>query len=267
MQLRAFLVKAVQILYQGSNPSVLRLFRQLPFHLPGLVPFVKLPEILPHEKELFAGMGHHIRVGQPQICKFLLPLPGHLPQQCGLAVYHLVVGKHQNKFFAVGIDHAEGQLSVMIAPEVRVTADILQIIVHKAHIPLQIKAQAALIQSAGNHGEGRALLRNGKHTRVALFHNGIQVLYHFHGLQIFLSAIHICHPFSVIFSIIQIKHAGHGIHPDSVRMIFFHPEQRVGDQIVGHLRPSVVVDQRSPVGMISLSGILMLIQAGSVKIG
>ena len=50
-------------------------------------------------------------------------------------------------------------------------------------------------------------------------------------------------------------------------MVLFNPEQGVCDQIVGYLRPSVVVDQRPPVRMCSLSGIQMLIQTGSVKSG
>lgn len=93
------------------------------------------------------------------------------------------------------------------------------------------------------------------------------MLDHLHGLQILLAAVHVGHPFPVIFAIVQIQHAGHGVHADAVRVKFLHPEQRISYQIVVHLGPSVIVDQCSPVGMEALTGILMLIQACAVKAG
>ena len=50
-------------------------------------------------------------------------------------------------------------------------------------------------------------------------------------------------------------------------MIFLHPIQSVCNQIIAHLRSAVIINQGSPVRMKSLSGILMLIQTGSVKSG
>ena len=50
-------------------------------------------------------------------------------------------------------------------------------------------------------------------------------------------------------------------------MVLFDPEQGVGDQVIGNLGPSVIVDQGSPVRMGALSGIQMLVQTGAVKSG
>ena len=93
------------------------------------------------------------------------------------------------------------------------------------------------------------------------------MLDHFDSFQILISTVHIRDPFSVLSAVIQIKHAGYRIHTDTVRMIFLHPEQCIGDQIVRYLGTTVIVDQGAPVRMTALSGILMLIKTGAVKCG
>ncbi len=266
-QLRQTAVAMVQVFHQSRNAPVLRHLGQLPLHPPSLVPLVKFPQILPHKEQLLARMHHHKSICQPQIGELLLPVAGHLPQHGGLSVYHLVMGEHKHKFLAVGIDHAESELPVVVAAEIRVKLDILQIIVHKAHIPLQVKAQPVLLQIPCDPGKGRALLGNGQHPGIALLHDRIQVLDQLNGLQIFLAPVDIGHPLPVLLAIVKIEHAGHSVHTDAVHMELLHPEQSVGNEIVGHLRPAVVVDQSPPVRMASLSGIPVLIEACPVKVG
>ena len=50
-------------------------------------------------------------------------------------------------------------------------------------------------------------------------------------------------------------------------MILLRPVKRIGNQEVGHLRTSVVVNQSTPVRMRALAGIPVLINTGSVKAG
>ena len=80
-----------------------------------------------------------------------------------------------------------------------------------------------------------------------------------------MAAVHVGDPLARIFSVIQIQHRRHRVHPDPVGMIFFRPKQGVGNQEVGNLGPSVIIDQGSPVRVAPLSRIQMLIQAGSVE--
>ena len=49
-------------------------------------------------------------------------------------------------------------------------------------------------------------------------------------------------------------------------MVLREPEERVGNQEVRNLRTAVVENQRAPVRMASLAGVLMLIQARSVEV-
>ena len=64
----------------------------------------------------------------------------------------------------------------------------------------------------------------------------------------------------------KVKHRSYRIHADSVRMILLNPIKRIGNQIIGNLRPSVIINQSSPMRMASFPWILMLIKACSVKI-
>ena len=93
------------------------------------------------------------------------------------------------------------------------------------------------------------------------------MLQKFHRFQVLVSAIDIGHPLPILFSVIQIKHGGHRIHPDAVGVILVRPEQSIGNEEVGNLRPSVIIDQRAPMGMRALSGVLMLVDTGTVKTG
>ena len=81
-----------------------------------------------------------------------------------------------------------------------------------------------------------------------------------------MSAIKVCYPFPIIFPIIKIKHRSYRIHADSVRVILLNPIKRIGNQIIGNLRPSVIINQSSPMRMASFPWVLMLIKACSVKI-
>ena len=267
VQLRITPVQPVQVAHQIRNSRVLRHGLQLPLHQPLLVPLLRLTQFLSHEEQLLPRMGHQESVSQAQVRKFYASLSRHLLKKSGLSVHHLVMGKRQDVFLTVLVNHAEGQLPVVVAPEIRVIPDVAQVVVHEAHVPLQVKAQPVLFQAARDPGEGRALLRDGEHPGVALLHHGIEVFDHLYGFQVLISAVHVRHPFPVLFSVVQVEHAGHGVHAYAVRMVLLHPEQGVRDQVVGHLGPSVIVNQCPPVGMEALPGVFVLVEAGSVKIG
>ena len=85
---------------------------------------------------------------------------------------HLVMGERQDKVLAVCVEHAEGQFSVVLVPEIGIALHISQEIVHPAHIPLIIKAQAAFLHISRDLRPGGGFLCN-QDRSVCLFH-GIQ---------------------------------------------------------------------------------------------
>ena len=86
---------------------------------------------------------------------------------------HLIMGEHQHKILAVSIDHAEGQLIVVMGPEIGIIADIGKEIIHKAHIPFQVKTKTVLFHLAGDLRPCSGLLGNHQNPRITLFHHGI----------------------------------------------------------------------------------------------
>ena len=180
-------------------------------------------------------------------------------------MHHLIVGEHQNKVLAVRIQHTESQFPIVMAPEERVIFHISQEIIHPAHVPLIIKSHGAVVHISGNLGPCRRLLRNQNRSRLSLLKHGIQMFQEFHCFQILISAVDIGDPLAIVLAVIQIQHGSHRVHADAIRMILPGPEQRVGNQEVGHLGTSIIVNQSPPVRMHPLPWVLVLIDTGHVK--
>ena len=110
-------------------------------------------------------MPHHKAVGGPEVRKLLLlGIPRHLSRQGTFSVDHLVMGEYQNEFFTVCVEHTEGQLSVVVMAEVRITLHVIQKIIHPAHVPLEVKAQSAVVLVPGDLRPRRRLLSDQDRT-------------------------------------------------------------------------------------------------------
>ena len=79
----------------------------------------------------------------------------------------------QYKVLAVGVDHAEGQLIIVVAAEKRIIAHIAQKIIHPAHVPLIIKAQALILYVACDLRPGRGFLCDQYRAVPAALKHGI----------------------------------------------------------------------------------------------
>ena len=136
-----------------------RILGQIPLQGSVLVPLVYLSEVLPHEEQLLARMSRHKAISGPQVLSlFLQGVPRHLADHGTFSVNHLVMGEHQYKVLAVGVEHGEGQLPVIVLAEIGVAAHIAGKVVHPAHIPLKVESQAAVLGLARHLGPGRGLL-------------------------------------------------------------------------------------------------------------
>ena len=211
-------------------------------------------------------MDHHITKGGPQVRHLLFLIPRHLVQKRAFSMDYLIMRQTQKEFLTVGIDHTESQLIMSSASVDGIFLHIINKVVHPSHIPLVVKTQAVVFYFACDLRPGCGFFCDKQGIRMFFLKDRVQMFQELYGFQIFISAVDISYPFSVIFSIIQVKHRGHSVHTDSVGMILLCPEQSVGDQEIFHLRTSVIVDQGSPMRMHTLSGIQMLVQTCAVKI-
>ena len=81
--------------------------------------------------------------------------------------------QHQHKLLAVGINHAERQIIMSSRTEKGIGHNIAKVIIHKAHVPFQVKAEAVLIERPRYSGPRRGLLSDHEHTGIPLLHDGI----------------------------------------------------------------------------------------------
>ena len=154
-------VQVVQRLHIVLRLLMDRILRQVPLQGSIFIPLVHLGEILSHKQQLLSGMARHKAVSRSQIPGLLFQcLPRHLPNHGTFAVDHLVVGEYQHEILAVGVEHGESQLSVVIFAEIGVAAHIAGKIVHPAHIPLKVESQSSVLRLSGNLRPGCGLLRN-----------------------------------------------------------------------------------------------------------
>ena len=244
---------------------MLVILQKLPFHASVLIPFIKLRNILTHEQQLFTRMCHHKAVGCTQVFKFIRNLARHFADHGRFAVHNLIMGKYQHEFFTVGVDHTEGQLTMVLASEIRIQMHIARKIIHPAHIPFQIKTKSVLFNRLCYLRPCSRFFCDHDNAVLLLMDHTVQMLQKFDCFQIFLSTVNIRDPFAFVLAVIQIEHRCHSVHTDSVRMEYIDPEQCIGDQIVLHFRSAIIVNKSSPMRMTSLSPVSMLIQACSVK--
>ena len=141
------------------------IFQESPLQARLLVPLIHLAEILSHKQKFLSRMPHHKAVGGPEVRKLLLlGIPRHLSCQGTFSVDHLVVGEYQDELLAVGVEHTEGQLPVVVMAEIWIALHVIQKIVHPAHVPLEVESKSAVVLIAGDLRPGRGLLSDQDRT-------------------------------------------------------------------------------------------------------
>ena len=106
-----------------------------------MVPLRPLTKLASHEQELLSRLAPHVTEEQPQLRQLLRFRPRHLRRQRALHVDDLVVRERQHEPFAVGVEHAEGQLVVVVSAVNRLAAHIPQRVVHPPHVPLVVETK------------------------------------------------------------------------------------------------------------------------------
>ena len=101
-----------------------RVLQQVPVQAVLVRPFPPLAELPAHEKQLLPGLGVHVAEEQPQVGELLPVVAGHLAQQRALAVDDLVMGEGQDEILGEGVEHAEGQVVLVVLAVDRVFADV-----------------------------------------------------------------------------------------------------------------------------------------------
>ena len=226
---------------------MLRLVEQMPVERMIVIPFALLAELAAHEHQLLAGMGEHEGVIGAQIGKALPVVAGHPAQHRAFAVHDLVMRQRQDEIFREGVVQAEQDLAVMMLAVDRILADVVQRVVHPAHVPFVAEAEPAIFDRARHLRPGGGFFRGRGGLRKSGEHLGVEAAQEFDGLEIFAAAIFVRNPAAGGPAVVEIQHRGDGIDAQAVDGVALQPEQRVRHQEIDHFGAAVIVDQRAPV--------------------
>ena len=180
------------------------------------------------------------------------------------AVHHFVVRDRQHEILREGVEQAEGDVVVVELAVDRVLAEVVQHVVHPAHVPLHREAEAVEVDGLRDAGKRGGFLGDGERAGHGV-RQLVEAPQEIDGLQVLVAAVLVGDPLAGLARVIEVQHGGDGVHAQAVDVILLQPEQRVRDQERAHLVAAVVEDQGAPVAMLALARIGVLVERGAVE--
>ncbi len=239
---------------------------EVPVEAPVVTPLRGLRDLPAHEEELAARIRPHEPEEQPEIGELLPGVAGHLAEQRALAVDHLVVRERQHEVLRPRVEHPERQLVLVEAPVDRVVAEIVQDVVHPAHVPLQPEAEAPQVHRTRDLGPGGGLLGHHHHVGVLRIDDLVQALDERDGFQVFPAAVGVGKPLAGLPRVVEIEHGRDRVHAEPVEVVALEPEEGVADEEVGDLGAPKVEDARAPVRVLAQARVGMLVEVRPVEV-
>ena len=194
--------------------------------------------------------------------------PGILPRSDPLPCTTSSWRQRQHEVLAEGVEEAERELVVVEAAVDRVLREVLEGVVHPAHVPLVGEAEAADVDRPAHARPGRRLLGDGEHARGAGVHDGVDLLEEARpprGSPGPRSALGTHSP--GLAGVVEVEHRRHRVDPEAVDVQLLDPVQGAGQEEVAHLVAAEVEDERAPVGVLALAGVGVLVEGGAVEAG
>ena len=260
-------IKLVQRAAPVPHGAVHRIVQQQPVQLLREVPLDELRKLRAHERELFAGMRKLIAVQRAQRRKLLLIAAEHLVQHRLFSVHDLVVRKREDKIFRKGVHHGKRELVVLKLAEVRVGGEIVQRVVHKAHVPLEAEAQPPVVRRLRHVRIGGRLLRDRHAAGMGGEHGAVELLQKRDRAEIDVPAVAVRRPLAVPPGVVEIQHGRHRVHADAVDVIHLKKQHGGRDEEALHLRHRIVEDERAPLRMVGHALLLAFVKRRPIEAG
>ena len=135
-----------------------RIVQDIPIHLAVLAPFAKHTELSAHKIQLCTGVHIHIHVHSTRLWKFCFIFSVHLSENGSLSVYRLVVRERKYIALAVVVHHRKGQAVIVADAVFRRGAEVVESVVHPAHIPFVVKTETSVFRSLCDSRIGGGIL-------------------------------------------------------------------------------------------------------------
>ena len=127
---------------------------------------------------------------------------------------------------------------------------VVQGVIHPAHVPLVVEAQAAILRRIGHERPRSGLLGHHHHVGVVRLHGAVDLADKRAGVQILLGTVLVELLLTgIVNAKVEVQHAGHAVHAYAVHVEVLQPVQHIGDQEGADLAASEVKLVRAPVGV------------------
>ena len=127
---------------------------------------------------------------------------------------------------------------------------VVQGVVHPAHVPLVVEAQAAVLRRIGHERPRSGFLGHHHHVGVVGLHGAVDLTDKRTGVQVLLGSVLVELLLArIVNAKVEIQHAGHAVHANAVNVEVLEPIQHIGDQEGTDLATGEVELVRAPVGV------------------
>src|SRR4029079_12063289 len=165
------------------------------------------------------------------------------------------------------VEQRKGDIALVIAPVNRIDAHVMQEVVHPPHVPFEPEPESPEISRTRHTRPGGRFLSDGDDPGELFVTKFVKPLEKIYGLKVFPATVNVGERLPGLARVIEVKHRGHGVHAQTVDVIFVEPEKRVTDQKIPHFVASKIKNEGTPVLMLALARIHMLIEMGAVEPG
>ena len=172
---------------------------------------------------------HHLIEGERPHAGELTPVvAGHARDERALSVDDLVVGERQDEVLVELVHGGEREHAVVARAPGEVGLHVVQGVVHPAHVPLVVEAQAAFLRRIGNKRPGGGFLGDHHHVGEQVGYGAVNLADERRGVEVFLGAVLVELLLAgVVYAKVEVEHARHAVHTDAVGVEHLNPEQGV----------------------------------------
>ena len=148
-------VERAEVDHQMLHAGVRRVVEQRPVERRFVRPLVLVAELAAHEEELLAGVRPHPAEHGAEVREALPWIAGHLAEQRSLEVHDLVVGEREDEALRPRVHEPERHLVMRVPAVDGILVQVVERVVHPAHVPFEVEAEPAARGRPRHAGPGR----------------------------------------------------------------------------------------------------------------
>ncbi len=135
----------------------------------------------------------------------------------------LVVGQREGEVLAEGVDTAERELALVEPAVYRLPGEVLEGVVHPAHVPLEPEADATKLHRLRHPGERGRLFGEDLHVRMVQVDSRVELTEEGDRVEILPASVGVGEPFARPPRIVEVEHRRDRVDPQAVDVVRGEP--------------------------------------------